>query len=55
MGKNDHKHAAPAGGMMATRKQEASKDLFKPASKEVIDGLPKKLKGNCQSENTFSR
>ena len=48
MGKNDHNHAAPVGAMVATKikclvKQEASNDVFKPASEVVNDVLLKKL------------
>ena len=44
MGKNTHNHAAPIGGMVATRiealiEMEASNDVFKPASEVVNDVL----------------
>ena len=47
-GKNDHNHAAPVGAAVAAKiksiiKQEASKDIFRPASAVVNDVLLSKL------------
>lgn len=48
MGKKAHNHPAPIGAMVATRikclvKQEASNDVFKPASEVVTDILLNEL------------
>lgn len=48
MGKKAHNHPAPIGAMVATKikclvKQEASKDVFKPASEVVNDILLNEL------------
>ena len=47
-GKNDHNHAAPVGAAVAVKiksiiKQEASKDVFRPASAVVNDILLSEL------------
>ena len=48
MGKNAHNHAVPVGAMVATKikallKQEATKDVFKPASEVVNEVLLNEL------------
>ena len=48
LGKNEHNHAAPVGAAVAAKnkstiKQEASKDVFRPASVVVNDILLSEL------------